>query len=74
VSTAPFPTTGDGCPSALLDKGREDGMFSSVPPSDRVQRIIELADELPVDERRELELALLDHDVSDAEPKPLRIG
>jgi hypothetical protein len=42
-----------------------------VPPSDRVQRIIELADELPVDERRELELALLDHDVSDAEAKPL---
>ncbi len=43
----------------------------SVPPSDRVRRIIDLADQLPVDERRELEIALLDHDVSDAEAQPL---
>jgi hypothetical protein len=38
-----------------------------VPPSDRVQRIIDLADELPVEQRLELELALLDHDVRGAQ-------
>ena len=65
------PENRSGCPSALLEKGPRGRHVSSVPPSDRVQRIIELADELPVDERRELELALLDHDVSDAEAKPL---
>jgi hypothetical protein len=42
-----------------------------VPPSERVQRIIDLADELPVDERRELEIALLEHDVGDAEKEGL---
>ena len=42
-----------------------------MPPSDRVQRIIDLTDQLPIDERRELELAFLDHDVSDTEAKLL---
>jgi hypothetical protein len=46
-------------------------MFSLVAISDRVQRILDLADELPIDERRDLELALLDHDVSDANASPL---
>jgi hypothetical protein len=39
--------------------------------SERVQRILDMVSELPVDERRELELALLDHDVSGVGDEPL---
>ena len=42
-----------------------------MPSSIRVQKIIELADELPSDERRDLEIALLDHDIARAEADPL---